>query len=226
MKNYLIIRILTFFSLVAVLVFISGCKEEALTDIDGNVYKVVKIGNHVFMTENLKVTKYKNGDLIETTDPVTLDISDISTPKFQWVAGGKEQNLDLYGRYYTWYAVTDPRGICPEGWHIMTDTEWADLCNYAGGRNNASGKLKDATSGMWAYGNSQVSNSTRFSARPAGARGANGAFGGMSHYGGWWSTADREELVGAYWRIFYNDDIVKRVDFKKNSGFSVRCAKD
>ena len=67
------------------------------------------------MVENLKTTKYLNGDLIGTTAPDTLDISGESTPKYQWAYEGNESNVMAYGRLYTWYAATDSRGICPTG---------------------------------------------------------------------------------------------------------------
>jgi len=79
----------------------SQSNNETVTDIDGNVYHTVKIGAQTWMVENLKTTKYRNGDLIGTTTPVTKDISSESTPKYQWAYNGDEKNVSLYGRLYT-----------------------------------------------------------------------------------------------------------------------------
>ncbi len=91
-----------------------------VTDIDGNVYKIVTIGTQKWMAENLKVTKYRNGDLIGTTTPASKDISTESSPKYQWAYNGtaNADTINTYGRLYTWYAVTDNRSVCPTGWHI------------------------------------------------------------------------------------------------------------
>jgi uncharacterized protein (TIGR02145 family) len=99
----------------------------SVTDIDGNTYKTIKIGTHVWMAENLKTTKYSNGDLIGTTSPYNKDISGETDPKYQWAYNGNESNVVTYGRLYTWYAVTDSRNVCPAGWHAPADAEWTTL---------------------------------------------------------------------------------------------------
>jgi uncharacterized protein (TIGR02145 family) len=98
-----------------------------VTDIDGNVYQTITIGTQAWMKENLKTTHYRNGDAIDTTSPATLDISGESTPKYQWVFENDQSDLSVYGRLYTWYAVTDKRNIAPTGWHVPTDAEWITL---------------------------------------------------------------------------------------------------
>ena len=101
-----------------------------ISDIDGNVYKIIKLGDQWWMAENLKVTKYSNGDLIGTTIPATLDILGESTPKYQWAYDGNENNVSTYGRLYSWYAATDNRNVCPAGWHVPGDSEWTILTDY------------------------------------------------------------------------------------------------
>ena len=103
-----------------------------VTDIDGNQYNTVTIGNQVWMAENLKTTKYQNGDEIGTTTPATLDISGETSPKYQWAYNGSEANVNTYGRLYTWYAVADERNICPAGWHVPSDDEWKTLEMFLG----------------------------------------------------------------------------------------------
>src|ERR1035438_8500630 len=96
---------------------------NTVADVDGNVYKTVTIGNQVWMAADLKTTQYRNGDLIGTNSPATLDISSESTPKYQWAYAGDESNVATYGRLYTWFAATDSRNVCPVGWHVSTDAE-------------------------------------------------------------------------------------------------------
>ncbi|MCK7530911.1 MAG: hypothetical protein MZV63_07605 [Marinilabiliales bacterium] len=85
-----------------------------ITDIDGNEYEIVEIGTQWWMAENLKVTKYTNGDIIGTTSPATVDLSDVvyegGTPRYQWPYNGNEANVELYGRLYTWYCHNGPQG--------------------------------------------------------------------------------------------------------------------
>jgi uncharacterized protein (TIGR02145 family) len=141
-------RIRLFYFLVTglLLIFNYGCKKAVdkvstnqLTDKDGNIYNSVTIGTQMWITENLKTTKYSNGDAIPTT---TLDISLESTPKYQWAYGDDSTNIATYGRLYTWYAVIDSRNICPTGWHVPTDAEWETLKTNLGGDTIAGGKLK------------------------------------------------------------------------------------
>ena len=104
------------------------------------VYTTVTIGTQVWMAENLKTTKYSNGDSIGTTSPATLDISIESAPKYQWAYDGNESNVTTHGRLYTWYTVTDSRNVCPIGWHLPTDAEWSTLTTYLGGEGVAANK--------------------------------------------------------------------------------------
>jgi len=116
-----------------VFILTNSCKKDdespsnTVKDIDGNVYHTVTIGTQVWMVENLKTTKYRNGDLIGTSTPATLDIRGESNPKYQWAYDGNESNVAVYGRLYAWYTLTDSRNVCPIGWHAPTDTEWTTL---------------------------------------------------------------------------------------------------
>jgi len=225
MKNKQIFGISSLLIVLAFLTLTSSCTKP-LTDIDGNEYKTVKIGDQIWMAENLKVTRYSNGDFIETTTPATLDISDQNEPKFQWAYAGDEGNVADYGRLYTWYAVTDSRNICPEGWHVLTNAEWTKLANYFGGEGLAAAKLKEIGTDHWNSSNTVATNSSGFTALPGGGRGNNGVFGGMGYYGSWWSSSESDTATAGYWYMYYNVNSVKKTSFHKNSGFSVRCVKD
>jgi len=101
----------------------------AVTDIDGNIYKTIRIGNQEWMTENLKVTHYRNGDPL----PNLKNNSDwVSACNGAWCLYNNESNSDIYGKLYNWYAVNDSRGLAPEGWHVPTDDEIKELEMYLG----------------------------------------------------------------------------------------------
>jgi uncharacterized protein (TIGR02145 family) len=200
-------------------------------DIEGNEYNFKKIGNQIWMTENLKTTKYSNGDDIGTTNPFNLNISQESNLSYQWVYGGDSANLTPYGRLYTWYAVNDPRNVCPIGWHVPGDNEMTILEDFLGGNYVAGGKLKEAGNNHWLDPNTGATNSSGFTAVPGGYR---------SHAGG--NTISGIQTIGSYafyWTVTSNDiqyAISRRIMFddmasnvhitEKYDGVSVRCLKD
>jgi uncharacterized protein (TIGR02145 family) len=213
---------------------------DVISDVEGNMYKTVKIGDQWWMAENLKVTKYRNGDLIGTTTPVTLDISAESIPKYQWAYNGNESMVDTYGRYYTWYAVTDSRGVCPIGWHVPTDAEWTTLTSYLTnngfgyeGSGSDIGKALAATSG-WSIdaiagnvGNDQQSNnSSGFTAVPSGVRNSNGTFHNIGFYDSWWSSSEINDTEVWYRRLYSYYNYLGRSNSSKKHGATTRCLKD
>jgi uncharacterized protein (TIGR02145 family) len=214
-----------------------------ITDIDGNVYGVLTIGSQVWMTENLKTTKYNNGDIIGTTTPALLDISGELTPKYQWPCDGNESNVAIYGRLYTWFTATDPRNICPTGWRIPTDYEWTALTNYLenngygyGGSGTHIAKSMAATSHWIADptlgvpGNDQTSNNASgFNGIPGGVRSSYTGGVDFSSLGGstaWWSSTELEANI-AWQRIlvFNNNDVLRSYFGGKKNGIAVRCIK-
>lgn len=224
-----------------IVLWIEGTKTEGeVTDIDGNSYKTLKIGGQWWMTENLKVTKYLNGDLIGTTTPANLDINGESAPKYQWAFKGNEGYVAAYGRLYTWYTVTDSRGICPAGWHVPSDEEWNQLTDhlinngfgYEGSGTDigksiaaASGWRADATPGH--IGNDQAGNNTSgFNGVPAGDRLTNGSFVNLGAFAGWWSATESTVANAWYRGIFYNISDVNRSADSKKFGGAVRCVRD
>jgi len=211
-----------------------------IKDVDGNLYKTVKIGEQWWMAENLKTTSYSNRDLIGTTDPVYKDISSETTPKYQWAYDGIEGNVATYGRLYTWQTVTDSRKVCPKGWHVPTDAEWTTLSDYLtnngygyGGDGDDIAKSMASTTGWDAYltagtvGNDQASNnSSGFTALPGGFRFDVGPCRDKGFGGLWWSTTEAS-LTNAWGRSMTCDlSILGRPYGVKNYGFSVRCLKD
>ena len=212
--------------------------QETVTDIDGNIYKTVTIGNQIWMAENLRTTRYRNGDLIETTNPATKNISGESNPKYQWIFEDNHSDLPIYGRLYTWYAVTDSRNIAPNGWHVPTSEEWTILATYLGGDSLAGGKLKETGTTHWKSPNKGATNESGFTALPGGCRPENGIFDGggvyvgdKHHYGGWWCSSEKNEHAAWNRYLSYQDDALGSFDSTyryddKKWGFSVRCIKD
>ena len=146
MKNF----IHTCMCLLFVVVGLS-CKKSTpndpntVTDIDGNVYKTVKIGNQTWMAENLRTTKYRNGDPI----PLITDAgawSNLGSGAYQ---GPLFSDKLEYGNFYNWFAVSDPRNIAPEGWHVATDAEFTELASFLGGNAIAGNKLKETGTTHW-----------------------------------------------------------------------------
>jgi uncharacterized protein (TIGR02145 family) len=211
----------------------SFCEKEndnnnptTVIDKDGNVYTSVTIGTQVWMVENLKTTKYRNGDLIGATTPSTLDITSDATPKYQWAYGGDEGNVSTYGRLYTWYAVTDPRNVCPTGWHLPTNAEWTTMTTYLGGGEVAGGKLKEIGTTHWITPNTGATNENGFTALPGGYRESNGIFGSIGTFGYWWSSSEAPSPF-AFGRLMANGGIfVSNLGFPRQYGLSVRCLKD
>ena len=235
-----------------VIILTNSCNKDdnnpvSITDKDGNVYTSVTIGTQVWLVENLKTTKYRNGDLIGTTTPSTLDITAETTPKYQWAYDGNESNAATYGRLYTWYAVTDIRNLCPTGWHVPSDVEWTTLENYliANGynydgtttENKIAKSLATATnwtssSNTGVVGNTDFPgkrNATGFSALPGGIREGGGTFtGDLSFYGLWWSSteSDWDQYLAMIGYIHADNSYFDRGGYLKVRGASVRCVMD
>jgi uncharacterized protein (TIGR02145 family) len=147
-------------------------------------------------------------------------------PEYQWTYDGKESNVALYGRLYTWYTVTDSRGVCPTGWHVPTDEEWITLTTYLGGEAVAGGKLKETGTNHWISPNTGATNETGFTALPGGYRQYYGTFYAIGYGGIWWSVTDSTALKALYRYVDYNTSSTFRLDYPKHCGLSVRCVKD
>jgi uncharacterized protein (TIGR02145 family) len=217
-----------------ILILTNSCRKDLTNSIihldnyqDTDLYTAsVTIGTQVWMTKNLKTRRYRNGDKIWTTTPSTLDITIEFTPKYQWVYDGDDRNIDIYGRLYTWYAVTDPRNICPKGWHVPTDEDWTTLTTYLDGKIYAGDNLKEEGTTHWINPNTGATNATGFTALPGGYRFYYGRFSDIGFSGFWWSSSEASDSI-AYGRgILSNISQVPRFNFSKRDGLSVRCIMD
>ncbi len=195
--------------------------NELVTDIDGNVYETVKIGEQVWFMSNLKTTKYNDGVPVSNIVD-NFEWEHTNTGAYCWQNNLVEYKT-LYGALYNWYAVRTDK-LCPAGWHIPTDSEWSTLVNYLGGSGLAGGKLKSQSS--WESPNKGATNSTGFTGLPGGQRNGNGAFGNIKIRGTFWSST--ENVSGKAWLrylSFSSPDCYHR-DYYKIYGLSVRCIKD
>jgi uncharacterized protein (TIGR02145 family) len=194
----------------------------SVSDIDGNTYKTIIIGTQEWIAENIKTTKYSNGELIETTSPDTLDISGETTPEYQWVYEGDNNFEAAFGRLYTWYAATDSRNVCPDGWHVPTDAEWTILYDFLGGSTVAGGKLKETGTSNWIVPNTAASNQSGFTALPGGYRYDN-SFSALGKWGFWWTASQTSPVNASSCYLAYNENEMHLENDLKNSGNSVRC---
>ena len=138
---------------------------EIVKDIDGNNYHTVKIGDQIWMVENLKVTHYRNGAPIENYSKT--DFCDKRVPLYIDYEGNPALSK-TFGRLYNWFAATDPRNIAPQGWHVPSKEEWQILFGYLGGEDVAGGKLKEAGPAHWKAPNTGGTNESGFTALPYG----------------------------------------------------------
>lgn len=198
---------------------------DTLTDIDGNVYKTVKIGNQWWMAENLKVTRYRNGDAIPN---VTNNSSwtGLNSGAYCYYDNNGSYDAD-YGALYNWYAVNDSRNIAPVGWHMPTDSEWQTLVDYLGGDYVAGGKLKETGTTHWTSPNYGATNESGFTGRPGGWRtNYDGDCNGMGGHTFYWSSTENRTDTAWNRDIVYDDAKVSRGSDNKRYGFSVRLVKD
>jgi len=247
MKTKTLIWILPLVALMLILFFAQSCKKDnpeptTVTDIDGNVYKTVKIGTQTWMAENLKVTRYRNGDAVGTS--ALHDISGETAPKYQWAYGNNEANVAVYGRLYTSYAAADSRGLCPTGWHVPSDEEWTILENYliSKGYNydgsTTGNKIGKALASDWGWtfslnagsiGNTDFSvkrNATGFSALPGGYRTAEGVFACIGTDGFFWTSTFIYDGNATILRELANDYGELYSNWGWNDGLAIRCVKD
>jgi uncharacterized protein (TIGR02145 family) len=188
-------------------------------------YPSVTICGKRWMTQNLNVKTYRNGDPIpHIKDNAKWAASTIGA--YCYYQNDKLTYGATYGKLYNWYAVNDPRGLAPEGWHIPTDIEWTTLGDCLGGEAVAGGPMKEIGTTHWNSPNTGATNSSGFKGLPGGFRSID-ASTGMRNGGYWWSsTGDIPNgIAWAYYRqlAYTNDDLYRYSNGVGNLGFSVRC---
>ena len=203
---------------------------DTVTDIDGNMYYTVRIREQEWMAENLKVTHYTNGATIMNITDYS-QWAQLTSSAFSWYGNDYQTYGQYYGALYNWYALTDPRGLCPEGWHLPSAEEWDTLFIQLGGELVAGGKLKSSHTALyqhpyWVPPNYLGTNESGFSAFPAGFRSyQGGVFSGLGPSGYWWSSTPDTVDIKGIWLSTISFAAYSEL-FNRNSGASVRCVRD
>lgn len=200
--------------------------SQRVTDVDGNSYNTVKIGTQVWMKENLKTIRYNDGSDI----PIIKADSNWSliTKGACCDFDNKPALSEIYGRLYNWYAVTptNPKSVCPSGWHVPTDEEWTTLTFFLGDGNTAGGKIKEKGTVHWISPNAGGTNETGFTALPGGGRNYSGEYGSIGEEGFWWSSTELDTQLALFTGVAAADSTVTNNSGFKNCGFSIRCIKN
>ncbi len=215
-----------------------------VTDIDGNVYNTVFIGEAEWMAENLKTSRYNDGKVIPNIT-VFEDWSNLSSGAYAWFDNDQDYG-DAYGALYNWYAV-ETGNLCPDGWRVPTDEDWSELSDHLVekyddidvmnvGKILKSCRQVDSPMG----GDCNTSEHPRwnevqgyygtddfgFSALPGGRRGSIGTFSDIGRHSNWWSASEHSDTHATNRRIILNNDQLLSYDTDKNVGFSVRCIRE
>src|ERR1035437_10503103 len=174
-----------FLLIIIACLFTNGLVAQ-VTDKDGNSYNTVHIGSQVWMSANLNVSHFRNGDIIpEAEGADEWKKAGIDRRPAWCYYGNNPVNGRTYKKLYNWYAVNDPRGLAPYGWHVPSTLEWTALSDYLGGERVAGDKMK-STSGWESNGNG--TNVSGFAGLPGGDRNVNGTFDDVGSGGYWWSS--------------------------------------
>jgi uncharacterized protein (TIGR02145 family) len=202
------------------IIFNPNLTYGTITDIDNNAYKTIRIGNQMWMAENLKVTRFTDGTSIANVFDNNA-WANLTGPGYCWYNNDFVNFKDTYGAIYNYYSVANGN-LCPDGWHVPTDAEWSTLTTFLGGESIAGEKLKEAGTTHWTSPNTGATNETGFTSLPGGYRIEGGNFYWIGIRGNWWtSTRDNYSWLRS---MFYNASNVERAGYQDmTEGFSVRC---
>jgi uncharacterized protein (TIGR02145 family) len=215
--------------------------QGTVTDIDGNIYNTVQIGDQCWMKENLKTTTYRNGAVIPNVNDNYV-WAQLSTGAYVWY----ENDISWkhkYGAVYNWFATVDPNCLCPTGWHMPTIDEWTELTDYIGGidlppNGNKLKSCRQVNSPLgggcntpehprWNESSKQYgTDDYGFSALPGGHCDANGLFGRPGYYGNWWLSTEVLSSYALSFTLTYDFGFIDGYTVYKRRGNSVRCVRD
>jgi uncharacterized protein (TIGR02145 family) len=179
----------------------------------------IVIGTQIWMSANLDTRVFANGDTIPTPDKVTLVLNNDPGSIYY---NNDSINYKKYGRLYNWYAVNDPRGLCPAGYHVPTDADWQVLSDFVGGDGN---KLKEAGTTNWYTGNTGT-NTTKFTALPGGYMGDAASYSAATRSTYLWSATSVNLDQANRKQLDYFNGAFRTIVSDKNGAFSVRCIKN
>ncbi|TVQ89659.1 MAG: hypothetical protein EA393_06620 [Bacteroidetes bacterium] len=218
---------------------------ETVSDYQGNNYNTVQVGEQIWLAENLRTLNYNNGDSI-ISGKGAGNYTNMSQPRFYFYYGDDTTNMHDYGLLYTWYVITDERGICPAGFRVPDISDWEkmvlhldilakpidelgggnhELSPVAGGMLKATGNLDDGT-GLWEPPNGGANNITQMNVLPTGVRDPSGAFSGLGFNAAFWSfTEETNQQAIMFYAHFFNAGFYSNI-FDKRTGYAVRCMKE
>lgn len=234
MKSYY--SLWAFLTVVFCSMLMLSCNNEKNTSIEKEQHNknlTVKIGSQIWATQNLDTRTFSNGD----------DIAEAKTDE-EWRKAEKEkkpawcyynndsENGEKYGKLYNWYAVNDPRGLAPKGYHVPSSLEWESLVTNMGGKNPAGGKITDIagkklkSKNGWLEGGNGT-NESGFFALPGGSRHDFGSFDNIGYSAIWWTSTQQEVTIGLNSIVWYGDNFINTDNTNgPGAGLSVRCIKD
>ncbi len=201
-----------------------GVAERVVLDIEENTYNTIVIGTQTWMVQNLKTSKYQNGDNITYVPSNTYWANSNYGAWCNYE--NTNSNSTKYGRLYNWFAIQDPRKIAPEGWRISTESDWQTLIDYLGGEAICGGKLKDQSISYWLQPNVGATNESGFTARAGGNRTSTGIYQNVATSAMFWALNSFDtDSSFAYTLNNSSTEIIKTV-FSNKAGLSVRCIKE
>lgn len=248
-----------FFLLLGAVSFITGCEEDnipdpidepgTVSDVDGNIYNTVTLGTQEWMAENLKTTKYSDGSNIAYPGDDTLAWSTNTTGAYAWHSNN-EANKDLYGALYNWYTLGNPAGLCPAGWRVPSNQDYADLITFLNAEygltnntddiNSVGNKLKSCRMANSPLGgdcntlehprwNNHITSvgtdEFAFAILPAGNRVSDGRYAGYGAYAFLWTSTSSSAEVANRYTLYYDRNRMTPNTISKFEGHSVRCIK-
>lgn len=199
-------------------------RAQTVTDIDGNIYHSVLIGDQEWLIENLNVSKFRNGDIIPNITDNTAWVNATNTIARCYYNNDSAQYANPYGALYNLVTVIDSRNISPVGWHVATNEEWQTLREYLGGSALAGGHIKESGEVHWAATN-LADNTSGFSAVGNGLRKWDGSFSSIGESATWWPSGEKV-LMAPFWQAFYNMTSLSGSSINRLDGMGVRCVKD
>lgn len=202
-----------------------------LSSYGGEVTNEVTIGKQVWMTTNLNVDKFRNGDLIPQAKTAEEWKKAGESKQPAWCYYDNDPaNGTKYGRLYNWYAVNDARGLAPKGWHVASNAEFTVLVDFLGGKDITYTKIKSISS--WKE-NCNGTNESGFSAHPGGGRRDDGTFGAIGDIGNWWTSTEDANIrnygdgyLSEAWYHGLDCSGGENLSGEKEAGLSVRCLRD
>ncbi len=215
---------------ITVITSLSALRAEGAAlplDIDGNSYSFVTIGKKVWLRDNLNVSRYRNGDPIRQakTDEEWLDAA--AKKEGAWCYHKNDPaNAAQFGRLYNWYAVNDPRGIIPSGWHLPSKEDWMEVATVLTGSSPSEERKINALS-TWRYPALAVDNSIHFHAEPGGLRGTEEmAFLFLGENAFIWASTEQAPNLAWYAQFDFHNAVINIAAQDKRTGIAVRCIKD